>query len=181
MSSNPYANKVSIVSTTEQILATVDGSTGQTIGNLVQKFLVTVSQATYDPLVAALFTAVNSYSTTSKPRVLLTIDDGSVAIDTSKSQSTNIWTNFTNKIKIGSTGSAGGIAVTAGTAGGNVINENHQGRPEILIALLSNNGTGFAKRYSSSIGANLLYYSVRIGLSTEQPEGIFRVSIPELI
>jgi hypothetical protein len=181
MSYNPYANKSYIVATTEQILATVDGATGQTINNLVQKFLLTVSQANYDPLVAAIFAVLASYSTTSKPRVLITVDDGSVVMDTSKSQSVHTWVNFVNKIKIGSTGSAGGIAVTAGTAGGNLINENHQSRPEVLLALLSANGTGFAKRYSSSLSANLLYYSTRIGLNSEQAEGIFRLSIAEFI
>jgi hypothetical protein len=181
MSYNPYANKAYIVSVTESIMSTVDASTGQTVSNLLQKFLLNVNQANYDPLVSAVFAAVNTYSSTSKPRALLTIDDGSVVLDTSKPIATNTWSNFINKIKIGATGVAGSIAVTAGSAGGNAINENHQGRPEILLALLSNNGTAFSKRFSSSISANLLYYAVRMGLTTEESEGIFRISIAELI
>jgi hypothetical protein len=181
MSYNPYANKSYIVSTTENILSTVDATTGQTISNLLQRFLTNVNQANYDPLVAAVFNAVASYSSTSKVRVLVTIDDGSVVLDTSKPLSTNVWANFNNKIKISSTGLAGSISVTAGTAGGNVINENHQTRPEMLLALLSNNGSGFSKRFSSSINGNLLYYAVRMGLSSEEPEGIIRVSVPEVI
>ena len=181
MSYNPYANKAYIVSLTESIMSTVDAVTGQTISNLLQKFLISVNQASYDPLVLAVFAAVNAYSSTSKPRALITIDDGSVVLDTSKLIANHTWSNFSNKIKIGATGVASSISLTAGTAGGNVINENHQSRPEILLALLSNNGTAFSKRYSTSVSANLLYYAIRMGLTVEQPEGIFRISIPEVI
>jgi hypothetical protein len=179
MSLNPFANKPHSISLTNSILETVDPVTGKNIGGLINIFLSDPSKTTYDPLVAAVFPVIAALS--EAPRFLLTIDDGSVAIDTSKSVSVHVWDNFNNKIKISATGSTGGINFTAGSAGGNSINENHHTRPEMLQALLSKDGNGFSKRYSSSIKSKLVYYAVRIGQTLEDADGIVRISIPQYI
>jgi len=179
MSANPFANKTSAINLINSFLQTVDSVSGQSVNNLVNNFLRDPSKTTYDPLVAATFAVIASHP--SLPRLLLTIDDGSVAIDTSKSASVHVWENFSNKIKISATGSTGGINFTAGSAGGNLINENHHSRPEMLQALLSKDGNGFSKRYSSSIKAKFVYYAVRMGLTLEDADGILRISVPEFI
>jgi len=241
------------------------------VQNLLNTFLNSVSETNYNYLFAGI--SAGEYSITgplgTSPncglRTLVTIDDGSVAIDTSKS--TNTYTNFSKKISIvssdvdsatnaitnnwtgiisianGSTtlnidsttsGSpyfsigdvisstttntgnavvtftiasvttAGSVYVvtsaatattyvvsrtasittttlTVGTAGGNNINENHMSRPEMLLAMLSNNGTGFTSRYSSSLSAYQSYFAQRVGLTTEEPFGLIRLSVPAVV
>lgn len=162
------------------------------VQNLLNTFLNGVSETNYNYLFAGI--SAGEYSITgpagSSPnsalRTLITIDDGSVAIDTSKS--TNLYVNFNNKIKIASTSVnasnadvEGTATLTIGTAGGNNINENHMSRPEMLLAMLSNNGTGFTTRYSSSLSAYQSYFAQRVGLTTEEPFGIIRLSVPAIV
>ena len=133
-------------------------------------------------------------------RILGTIDDGSVYFDATKcstltsdgtfySAGSNTWVNFINKIKIAQHGTkvlttsnqltiTNSATMTVGTAGGNNINENHHTRPEMLLALLSSNGTGFAQRFSTSSQDFLLYYAVRLGTVTELNYGSVRISVP---
>jgi len=143
-------------------------------------------------------------STSAKGRILLTIDDGSVFVDSSKcsinsevitSLGTNTFQNYSKKINISFTNTTdlsssnvltvvssntngSTISLTGGTAGGNYINENHNTRPEMLIALLSNSGIGYAKRFSSTLGYNNLYLAQRIGNFAEENVGSIRLSVP---
>jgi hypothetical protein len=127
-------------------------------------------------------------------------DSGDTAINTSGA---NTWVNLTNKIRIdvamplppliSSTApdSTNEIVVygadnpaatlTLGTAGGNNIAENHNSRPEMLLALLSSTGTGFAQRYSTTSQDVLLYYAVRLGTTSEVADGTVRISAPIII
>jgi hypothetical protein len=166
-----------------------------TVQNLLNTFFNGVNTANYSLLFSAVQGAEDSiinptYGTAPGCglRVLSTIDDGSTVFDTSKT--TNQYVNYSNKIKIASAtvntsnavtvdGTSPATAtLTIGSAGGNNINENHMSRPEILVALLSNNGIGYASRYSTSVNANLFYLAQRVGLSTEEPVGFIRISVP---
>jgi hypothetical protein len=250
--------------------ATAATASSYTVQNLLNTFLNGVDDTNYNLLVSAINVAENSirnntYGTApnSSLRTLVTIDDGSVAIDTSKS--TNLYVNFSKKISIASSNvnsnnaiiywagnvtiangsttltvnsttsgspffsvgdvisstadAAGNAAVTftisaivtagttytvstaataatavtarsaslstntltVGSAGGNNINENHMSRPELLLACLSNSGTGYSSRYSSSIGGNNVYLCQRVGLTTEEPNGFIRLSVPSVV
>jgi hypothetical protein len=180
--------------------ATAATATAYTVQNTLDTFLNGVNATNYALLESAIQGAQNaitnnSYGTSpnSNLRVLIASDDGSVVIDTSKT--TNQYVNYNNKIKIasGTVNSSNQVTVdgtspptaiatlTIGTAGGNNINENHMSRPEILLACLSNSGIGFSQRYSSSISSFNYYLCQRIGLSTEQPVGYIRLSVPEVV
>jgi hypothetical protein len=158
------------------------------------------------------FYNIDDFYKNGKGRILLTVDDGSVFLDSNKFQQAaatlpepdtlkvrdsgaNTWMNFNNKIKIvlsGTTVPSGSntvtlagsplapatATVTLGTAGGNNINENHNTRPEMLLALLSSTGTGFAQRYSTSTQNQVLYYAVRLGTTPEANVGTLRISAP---
>lgn len=135
---------------------------------------------------------------------LACIDDGSVVFDSTKATQSsaglitnlvssnrgNTFANFSKKISLlvgaytsGNNGvltdaSGNSVAYVIGTAGGNNINENHHSRPEILTSLLKDSGIGFSKRFSTSSNADLYYMSQRVGISLEENQGTFRISIP---
>ena len=54
------------------------------------------------------------------------------------------------------------------------INENHQTRPEVLLATLSNSGSGASKRISKSSGQIQQYVALRVGDATETNLGTVR-------
>lgn len=171
--------------------ATAATATAYTVQNTLETFLNEVNSSNYGLLVSAIAGAQNVVINNSGLRVLVAIDDGSVAIDTSKT--TNQYVNFNNKIKISSSTvnasnavtvdgtSPAAATLTIGTAGGNNINENHMTRPEMLLACLSNSGIGFSSRYSSSLGGFNYYLCQRLGFSTEQPLGYIRLSVPDVV
>lgn len=178
--------------------ATAATASSYTVQNALDTFLNGVNATNYALLESAIQGAQNaitnnSYGTSpnSNLRVLIAADDGSVVIDTSKT--TNQYVNYSNKIKIASStvNSSNAVLVdgiypvaatlTIGTAGGNNINENHMTRPELLLACLSNSGIGFSQRYSTSISSFNYYLCQRIGLTTEQPVGYIRLSVPEFV
>jgi len=86
-------------------------------------------------------------------RVLVTISDGTVGLDTSKSN--NTYANYKAK----------------------TINENHNTRAAIMQSLLSNNGKGLEKKISSSNRRFEAYLSTRYGPTTERAYGVVRVSL----
>uniref|UniRef100_A0A6C0LMC8 Uncharacterized protein n=1 Tax=viral metagenome TaxID=1070528 RepID=A0A6C0LMC8_9ZZZZ len=134
-------------------------SNGNRVDNLVQEFLSTLTQAAYDPMVVGLNEAVaeiKSIPGDESFRALLAIDDGTVAYDSSKGAS-NTYENFTKGL----------------------INENHNTRPEILVAILGNSGVGLSNRYSRSVGAFLKYQATRLGASTQTNLGTYRVSLSD--
>ena len=73
------------------------------------------------------------------------------------------------------------VTLTVGSAGGNNINENHNTRPEILLALLSSGGVGFANRYSTSTSSINQYYAVRFGTVSEYNIGTIRINVPVVV
>jgi hypothetical protein len=171
------------------------------VQNLLNSFFNSITKPTYSLLYSAvaggeyyISNSIDGSSPGSQLRTLISIGDGTVVIDTSKSATINTYVNFARKITIASTSvnSSNAFTVTGvspastgtltiGTAGGNQVNENHNTRPEILVACLSSGGIGFATRFSSSISAYLLYLALRVGISSENPLGFIRLSVPEQI
>ena len=103
-------------------------------------------------------TVIQSFMTTYSPllaglRVLVTLSDGRVAYDTSKGAN-NTFANYQ----------------------ANTINENHNTRVAIMVALLGNSGVGNETKFSTSTGIKEAYNAIRMGLSTPEPLGCTRVS-----
>jgi len=90
--------------------------------------------------------------------ILLALDDGTVIYDSTKTTNNTI-INY----------------------GAKSINENHNGRPEVLNAVLSSSGVGTSRRFSSSSKAWLQYYAVRLGHAAQENMGTLRISVKELI
>jgi hypothetical protein len=174
-----------------------------TVQDILQLFLTTVTKVNYSFVIASLIQVINSdtaFYGNGGGRILCTIDDGSVFIDTSKFlaldnqvYSANVCTfqNFNNKIKIANTLSnlngSNAFSVnptgtlTVGSAGGNNINENHNTRPEVLLALLSNGGVANAIRYSTSTSTVNFYYAIRFGPVAENNIGTVRINVPATV
>ncbi len=87
-------------------------------------------------------------------RVLVTLADGTVAYDSSKGED-NTFANY-----------------RAGT-----INENHNSRVCIMVALLGNSGVGNEEKFSSSTGNHENYTAIRMGLTPTKPLGCVRLSM----
>jgi len=189
--------------------STTPGSSN-TNQSLFEQFANGPSQKNYSYCISGTVNQCNTdeFYKTGKGRVLFAIDDGSVVLDTSKcdissnviySLGSNSYQNYNNKIKITTNASglqsltssnafdvsfnsvAKAATLTVGTAGGNFINENHNTRPEMLLALLSTSGQGFANRYSSSVSSVQQYFANRLGNTTEQNIGTLRLSAQQII
>jgi len=93
-------------------------------------------------------------------RVLIIEADGTVAYDSSRITSTNTtqqntYSNYQAK----------------------TINENHNSRPAVITALISNSGVGKEQRWSSTTGTFQQYLAIRMGLNNEFAIGTIRISI----
>lgn len=95
------------------------------------------SEANYNAVVAY----GNTASQQTGLRVLITLPDGTVVYDSSRPER-NTYANFLAK----------------------TVNENHNTRPEIMMAQLSLDGIGVAQRYSSSVNALQTYVALRVTL-----------------
>jgi len=100
-------------------------------------------------------------------RLLIAESDGTVVYDSSRSAVANQFANI-NKIAVNS------VTNTAGY----VINENHNSRPEIMQAILSESGNATSLRYSKSVSNELQYYALRLGNSPSVNVGTIRASLP---
>jgi hypothetical protein len=132
-------------------------STGTTVQNLINAFLNDADATTYSAMESGITDAVSSIKagqpvTAASLRILLTVSDGTVCYETGK---TNTFINFGNK----------------------AINENHNTRPEIMIAILNSSGSGLAERYSTSLKKELIYNALRLGASPTYNIGTFRASL----
>lgn len=154
---NPASNFANLAQQSNAVLSYP--SSGELVENLIQVFLTDISANTYAPMVAALADASNNLAIGSNAslRILLASDDGTVAYDSSKGAN-NTYANFVAK----------------------TINENHNTRPEIMVAILGNSGVGISNRYSSSVSSFLKYQATRLGTSTQSNLGTFRVSLKDL-
>jgi hypothetical protein len=156
MSVNPASNYPNLAGLSSAVLAFSSG--GSLVENLIQSFLNDLTQTTYDPMAAALVDASNNLAVTANStlRILLAIDDGTVAFDSSKGAAANTYAAF-----------------SAGT----INTSNHNTRPEIMVAILGNSGVGISERYSKSTGKFQKYQANRLGNSTQSNLGTFRVSM----
>lgn len=125
-------------------------------------WLTTTSTSTeYEALRDEVFRIVREIrsSSVNTLRVLITVGDGTVVIDTGSdpavSQSRNTYEFYRNK----------------------TINENHNTRVEIMKALQSDVGSGTTTRFSTSDRRFETYLARRMGLSSVTPEGVIRVSV----
>jgi hypothetical protein len=169
---NLASNFPNVAALSNAVLAYRDVSSN-TMWTLVETFLSNSTQSTYESMVIGLDRAyldasfqaqagkLASGATKNMLRILVAIDDGTVAYDSgnaTSASSSNTWSNF-----------------TAGT----VNSSNHNTRPEVLTAVLSSTGVGIANRYSRSSAAFLKYQATRLGTSAAQNVGTFRVSITD--
>jgi hypothetical protein len=115
--------------------------------------------AAYDLAKVALDGMISKYYPAG--RILLSLDDGTTIYDSSRNSSTtsanatNTALNFKNK----------------------GINENHNSRPEIMLATLSSSGVGWTSRFSTSTSFPLFYLAQRLGQSVNSSIAILRVSV----
>jgi hypothetical protein len=160
MSVNPASNFPHIAVLSSSTLSFVSG--GSTCQNLIHTFLNNLTETTYNHMRDALVDASNSIAVgdNSTFRILLAIDDGTVAFDSSKGVLANTWSNYNDS---------------------NVNSSNHNTRPEILVAILGNSGVGVSERYSKSNGVFQKYQAIRLGNSTQTNLGTFRVSMNSTI
>lgn len=154
----PSANYPNLANLSNTVLQYLVDASGTTCENLIQAFLVDLSGITYGAMIAGLNDASNNLAVAPNAtlRILLAIDDGTVAYDSSKGAG-NTFAKFKDK----------------------TINENHNTRPEILVAILGNSGVGLSNRFSSSIQKFLKYNALRLGNSTQTNLGTFRVSLQD--
>jgi hypothetical protein len=156
---NPASNFSNLAFLTTQYLAFEYTVLGETVQNAINDFLNDINEENYNTVLTA-FTAANASLATGKNsslRILATTADGTVFYDSSKRN--NSFANFTSKS----------------------INENHQNRPEILLAVLSSTGVGLADRYSTSVKGTQKYQATRLGDSTNENVGTFRASLDDNI
>ena len=133
-----------------------------TVQNAIQAWLTAPSQTTYDPMKTAIFNAQTTLAVGRNDtlRALLAMSDGTVAIDTSKAQTTNSYTNFTNKA---------------------VNSDNHNTRPEMMVAILGSNGSAITDRYSTTVSTTQKYLATRLGAGTNTNFGTWRVSLNDTL
>jgi hypothetical protein len=144
--------------------------------------------ANYNIMVSAIETTL-ALPAFSGFRFIVVGDDGTLDFDSNVSSvsyngtpyDANIYANIGKIVQAVDTTT--GLPKTISYAGTTVplityaINENHQGRPEVLLATLSNSGTGSARRISKSTGNYDQYVALRVGDSTENNQGTLRGSV----
>ena len=160
MSFNTASNFPNLVSLTADFLNTQRVST--TPQNVINTFLFAVSQANYDAMKTELVAAQAALATGANAtlRSLICTSDGTVCWDSSKGTNNNTYDNFLAK---------------------EINTDNHQSRPEILLAVLGNSGTGQSDRYSTSVSTTQKYNAYRLGDSTNNNTGTFRLSMDDTL
>ncbi len=126
------------------------------IGNLGANLAAVQNQASYEVLLATARVVSGSLT---NGRVLVTLPDGTVALDTNRADNTadpksNSYQHFLDK----------------------TINENHNSRVAIFMAQEYPCGLGLERKLSSSTGQVETYFAVRLGAHLDS-EGTARVSV----
>lgn len=154
---NPSANFNNLSHLSDKILSHVPHSVGaSSVRNALQSFLITFTEANYVQMVIALNSARNELAVDedSKLRILVSIDDGTVAYDSSRTN--NNFSSFNSN---------------------SINSSNHNTRPEILLALLGQDGVGLSERFSKSVITFQKYRALRLGSTAQSNLGTFRVSM----
>jgi hypothetical protein len=125
----------------------------------------TVTSEKWDTMYAGIkaFVLANVSPLYPSLRVVVTLSDGQVVLDTSKD----------TVVVNGSTVPANSFARFQSKS----INENHNSRVAILTALLSNAGTGYEEKYSTTELKFETYHAQRMGASPSNALGVVRVSV----
>ena len=130
---------------------------GTRVSDLINNFLKTNTRVTYQLMVDSINDAITSSRTAGLgfpvSRVIVVRGDGTVVYQTNSS---NTW-NETDGVP-------------------DTITDNHNTRPEIMSSLLSTSGSSQGKRYSSTTSADTLYNSLRLGASSTEVGGTYRIS-----
>lgn len=170
MTSNPASNFANLASLTPSYLSYSTG--GSTVQNILQTFLTSPNSANYTTMATALAAAQTNFAVgaNSTLRVLLAASDGRVAYDSTKTN--NTWDAY-NPTSSTTPPAAPGV--------GSFIGENHNTRPEIMLAVLSPSGVGLADRFSSTSVASQKYQATRLGDSTNNNLGTIRLSFNNII
>ena len=128
------------------------------VDNLNTRVLQTVDQQTYASLLADSRTLASSFTT---GRVVITVPDGTVVVDTARPDdptnilpSGNSFQHFQNK----------------------TVNENHNSRIAILDAQEWPCGIGLEAKFSTSTGKRELYVAIRLGAHLDS-NGTARLSM----
>lgn len=111
-------------------------------------FIAAPSQLTYAPVLAtadALVISANAALASTSARVVVTLPDGTVVIDTSK---VNTFVNYETGF---------GLLPTF------VLGQNHNTRVAISTAQAWPNGVGLERKYSTTVLVNQIYVAVRLG------------------
>ena len=124
---------------------------------LMHSFYLSPSQASYDAVLAVVQASKVANSAVTGVRYLITLADGTVVADTSKTN--NSYQNFLDK----------------------TINETHFTRIAIATSLLSVSGLGDEEKFSSSTRQNEIYHAVRVGKTPNNALGVMRYSFREIV
>jgi hypothetical protein len=170
MSANPASNFANLASLTPAFLSHVDLS-GNIVQNVLQTFLSGPNQINYERMVITVQSAQTALATgtNSTLRSLVAAADGRVAYDSTK---TNTWALYNPS-------SSTDPAALPGV--GSFIGENHNTRPEIMLAVLNNTGVGLSNRFSSTSNTSQKYQATRLGDSTNDNLGTLRLSLTNTI
>lgn len=157
MSNLNAVSAVSMAQLESKLLSYVPANSSSPLSDTIGLFLDTVNELKWNDMYAAVkaFIAAQSSSLYPGLRVVVTLSDGQVALDTSKGDAGNTFAKFQGK----------------------TINENHNSRLSILTALLSNAGTGYEHKWSSSEQKFEIYHAQRMGSTPSHPLGVVRVSV----
>jgi hypothetical protein len=164
LSLNRAANFPNIAALSASLLSLVYGG-NKNFSDTAYVFYNEISEIRYNELARGVKRAMEKLATgdNSSFRILMTVPDGTVVIDTAKGSfngkvyelGENTWANFKAK----------------------TINENHHTRPEFLISILGETGIGAVERYSTSINTYEHLQVTRFGASPQRPYGFVRVGL----
>ncbi|NDH69009.1 MAG: hypothetical protein EBY22_14115 [Gammaproteobacteria bacterium] len=126
-------------------------------------YLLSPSDVAYSTMSTNLFSTVTDASLISTItaagftgiRIVVTLSDGTVVFDSSKSTTVNSHANAVAKT---------------------VNSDNHNTRAAILTAIIGQQGVGFEKKYSSTTGKYEQYLAHRVGKSPQDSIGCIRYS-----
>ena len=154
MSFNPASNFPNLVSLMPEFLSSTQNS--------INTFLNGTNEINYNAMKIELSAtqAALATGTNGTLRSLGCTSDGTVFWDSSKGDANNTYAKF--------------IAKT-------INSDNHQGRPEILLAVLGNSGYGESDRYSTSVSTTQKYLANRLGNNTGNNLGTFRLSLDDTL
>jgi hypothetical protein len=165
MSNLNSPSSVSMALLQSKLLSYVPPNSSSPLSDTIGVFMDNILESQWTTMYAGVkaFVAANVSALYPGLRVVVTLSDGQVVLDTAKGTTTvngasvevNSFANFKDK----------------------KINENHNSRVAILTALLSNAGTGYEEKFSTTELKFEAYHAQRMGASPSDALGVVRVSV----